>query len=231
MRLPPEERERLRPQLEDISLSLRQPIYKPGGVIDYAYFPESGVFSLVKELRDGGAIEIATVGNEGMVGLPAVLGVDTESLNVFCQIPGRALRIRADVLLTERRRGGAFADALLRFANGTMAMLGQGVACNRAHSLEERMCRWLLMTHDRVDSDSFPLTQEFLAQMLGVRRPTVNGAGISLQRAGLIRYSRGTITITDRAGLEETSCECYAQMRSEFDLPVRKNTKDRKNRR
>jgi CRP-like cAMP-binding protein len=220
LRLAREEYQRLRPQFEDVSLSFQQLIYREGALIDYAYFPESGVRSIGKEMRDGGAIETGTVGNEGMVGLPAVLGVGTSSLRVFCQIPGRALRLRAEALVNERRRGGGFADALLRFANATMATLAQSVACNRAHSLEERMCRWLLMTHDRVDSDSFRLTQEFLAKMLGVRRPTVNVAGTSLQRAGLIRYSRGTITITNRAGLEEASCECYAQVRDEFDRSV-----------
>jgi CRP-like cAMP-binding protein len=228
MRLPPEDLERLRSHFQDATLTLKQPIYRQGGLIDFAYFPESGVVSVVKELRDGGGIEVCTVGNEGMVGLPAALGADRSSARVFCQIPGRALRMRADVLLAERRRGGAFADSVLRFANATMTMLAQSVACNRAHSLEERMCRWLLITHDRVDSDSFPLTQEFLAQMLGVRRPTVNAAGTSLQRAGLIRYSRGTITITDRPGLEEASCECYAQMHEEFDGPAKKTAKDRK---
>jgi CRP-like cAMP-binding protein len=151
-----------------------------------------------------------------MVGLPVVFGVSRAALRAFCQSPGRALRVRADALLAERRRGGQFAELLLRYANATLATLAQGVACNRAHSLEERMCRWLLMTHDRVDADSFPLTQEFLAQMLGVRRPTVNLAGTSLQRAGLIRYSRGRITVVDRKGLEEASCECYAHMRDEI---------------
>jgi CRP-like cAMP-binding protein len=124
--------------------------------------------------------------------------------------------MKAEIVLSERRRGGQFAELLLRFANATMAMLDQSVACNRAHSLEERMCRWLLMTHDRVGTDSFPMTQEFLAQMLGVRRPTVNVAGTALQRAGLIRYIRGKITIVDRKGLEEDSCECYSQARNEF---------------
>jgi CRP-like cAMP-binding protein len=229
MRLPQEDYERLRSEFEPVSLSFKQVIYAEGAVIDFVYFPESGVLSIVKELRDGGAIETGTVGNEGMVGLPAVLGVRTSSARVFCQIPGRAVRVRSQTILAERRRDSSLAELLLRFANATITVLTQSVACNRAHSLEERMCRWLLTTHDRVDSDSFPLTQEFLAQMLGVRRPTVNVAGTALQRAGLIRYSRGMITITDRVGLEEAACECYMQTRNEFDRSVKKSTRERKN--
>jgi CRP-like cAMP-binding protein len=216
MRLSQEDLERLGPQFEETSLTLKQRIYEQGKRIDYAYFPESSVISVVKRLDDGRVIETGTVGYEGMVGLAAVFGVETSASRAFCQIPGRAVRMKAEIVLSERRRGGQFAELLLRFANATMAMLDQSVACNRAHSLEERMCRWLLMTHDRVGTDSFPMTQEFLAQMLGVRRPTVNVAGTALQRAGLIRYIRGKITIVDRKGLEEDSCECYSQARNEF---------------
>jgi CRP-like cAMP-binding protein len=216
MRLSQEDLDRLRPEFEETFLTLKQRIYEQGKRIDYAYFPESCVVSVVKELDDGRVIETATIGNEGMVGLPAVFGVDTSASRVFCQIPGRVIRLKAEVVLRERRRGGEFAELLLRFANATLALLDQGVACNRAHSLEERMCRWLLMTHDRVAADSFPMTQEFLAQMLGVRRPTVNLAGTSLQRAGLIRYVRGKITVVDRKGLEDASCECYSHVRAEF---------------
>ncbi len=208
--------ERLQPYLEQVSLGFKEGIYQQGGPVDYVYFPESGVISVVKQLDDGGAIETGTVGNEGMLGLPAVFGIDTSSSRAFCQIPGQAVRLRAHLALAERRRGGQFAELLLRFANTTISMLTQSVACNRAHSLEKRMCRWLLTTRDRVDDDRFPLTQEFLAHMLGVRRPTVNLAGRSLQAAGLIRYSRGRITILDRQGLEEASCECYASIRDEF---------------
>jgi CRP-like cAMP-binding protein len=221
--------ERLRPHLHVISLSFKQLLYEQGGKIDHVYFPDSGVVSVVKVMEDGMLIETGTVGNEGVVGLPAVFGIETSSSRVFCQVPGRALRVRADIVLAERRRGGQFAELLLRFANATLAMLSQSVACNRAHSLEERMCRWLLITHDRVGADSFPLTQEFLAHMLGVRRPTVTLAGTALQRAGLIRYTRGKITIVDRHGLEDASCECYAQMRREFARSLGKNVNDRKN--
>jgi len=231
LRLPQDECVRLRAQLEDVSLSFKQKIYEQGESIKFALFPESGVISLVKLLDDGNIVETATVGNEGMVGLPVVLGDGRALLRAFCQVPGRALRIRADALVAERRRGGQFGELLLRYANATLATLAQGVACNRAHSLEERMCRWLLMTHDRVGTDSFPLTQEFLAQMLGVRRPTVNIAGTSLQRAGLIRYSRGRITVVDRKGLEEASCECYAHIRDEITRSLGRYPRERKSKR
>lgn len=231
MRLNREDYDRLRPHVEAVSLSLKQPIYAPRRQIQYVYFPESGVISIVKEMDDGSAIEIGTVGNEGMVGLPVVFGIESTSFRAFCQVPGRAFRLRAETVLAERKRGGQFAELLMRFANATMTMLAQSVACNRVHTLDQRMCRWLLMTHDRVGANSFPLTQEFLAQMLGVRRPTANRAGTSLQRAGLIRYTRGKITISDRKGLEEASCECYFQIRDEFARSLGTISKEGKNRR
>jgi CRP-like cAMP-binding protein len=230
MRLNEEDLDRLRPEFTETALTLKQRIYEQGKRIDYAYFPESGVISLVKQLDDGRVVETGTIGNEGMAGLQAVFGVDTSAARAYCQIPGRALRLKAEVVLRERRRGGDFAELLLRFANATVALLDQSVACNRVHSLEERMCRWLLMTHDRVGADSFPLTQEFLGQMLGVRRPTVNIAGTALQRAGLIRYVRGKITIVNRKGLEDSSCECYSQVRAEFARSLGKLPKQQKGR-
>jgi CRP-like cAMP-binding protein len=227
-RLGQEDYERLRPQLQEVSLSVKQLIYEQSRKIDYVYFPESGILSVVKVLEDGTIIETNTVGNEGLVGLPAVFGIDTSPSRVFCQVPGQALRLRADIVLTERRRGGPFAELLLRFAHASLVTLAQNVACNCSHSLEERMSRWLLMTHDRVGGDHFPLTQEFLAKMLGVRRPTVNLASTALQRAGLIRYTRGKITVVDRHGLEEASCECYSQMRSEIARALGKSPRGRK---
>jgi CRP-like cAMP-binding protein len=206
-------------------------IHEQGRKIHHVYFPENGVISIVKHLDDGGAVETGTVGCEGMVGLPAVLGISTASSRAFCQIPGRAFRLKADVVLAHRRRGGQFAELLLRYANATIAMLGQSVACNRAHPLEARMCRWLLMTHDGVGGDSFPLTQEFMAQMLGVGRPTANLAGRALQRAGLIRYTCGKITVVDRKGLGEASCECYFHIRDEFARSLGVIAKERRNKR
>jgi CRP-like cAMP-binding protein len=215
-RLPREDFERLRAELETVSLSVRQKVFDQGQPIEWVYFPESGVISLVKILTDGGPIEAATVGNEGVAGLPVLLGLDIAPVSAFCQIPGVARRLKAATLIAERERGGPFAGLMLRYAGAIIAMLAQSVACNRVHPMKQRLCRWLLMTHDRVGTDEFLLTQEFLAQMLGVRRPTVNIAGTALQKAGLIRYSRGRITIVDRKRLEGAACECYAAIRREF---------------
>src|SRR5438105_1530929 len=231
MRLNRDDYDRLRPHLDEVSLSFKQAIYEPRRRINYVYFPENGVISVLTQLEDGSAIETGTVGNEGMVGLSAVFDINTTSCRAFCQVPGQAIRLKAEIVLAERQRGGPFAELLMRFANATIAMLAQSVACNRAHALEERMCRWLLMTHDRVGADSFPLTQESLAKMLGVRRPTANLAGTSLQRAGLIRNTRGRITIINRKGLEEASCECYFQIRDEFARSLGTGSKERRNKR
>src|SRR5262249_54875002 len=195
-------------------------LYAPGTRIDYMYFVEAGVVSLVTDLDEGVTVETGTIGRESVVGLPAFLGLPSAASRALCQIPGHAYRIPIERMLKERERNTLLADLVLRSANATMSMLAQTAACNRAHAVEERMARWLLMTHDRVESDEFPLTQEFLAQMLGVRRPSVNTAGLSLQHAGLIRYSRGKITIVDRPGLEASSCECYSQIAREFERAI-----------
>lgn len=211
-----DEFERLRPELEEVSLRFKQKLYEQDEPIEWVYFPESGVISLVKILDEGGPIETGTIGNEGMAGLSVFLGLELAPVRAVCQVPGRARRLKAEVLVAERERCGRLPDLLLRYIGAIVAMLTQSVACNRVHPVKERLCRWLLMTHDRVGADEFPLTQEFLAQMLGVRRPTVNIAGTALQRARLIRYSRGKITIVDRNGLEDASCECYAEIRRQF---------------
>jgi CRP-like cAMP-binding protein len=211
---------RLKPDMEMVTLDYKQSLIEPNERIEHVFFVESGVVSLVTDLQEGGIIECGTVGNESVVGTPVLLGVERTTSRYFVQIPGRAIRLPADVVVAERKRGGPLAETLLRVSQATMAMLSQCVACNRAHAVELRMSRWLLMTHDRVDGDTFPLTQEFLAQMLGVHRPAVNIAGGALQRAGLINYSRGEITITDRPGLEASACECYKVIRNAFALAL-----------
>jgi CRP-like cAMP-binding protein len=208
----------LKPHLEPVALSLKELLYDQGGPIDFVYFVESGVVSLITALEEGGSIETGTVGNEGMVGIPAFLGMEKAPGRALCQIPGHALKLTRAAILAERQRGGRLADLLFRFTNAMMAMLAQTAACNRAHPVEERMCRWLLMTHDRANNDEFPLTEEFLSQMLGVRRPSVNLAAASLQHAGLIHFTRGRVTILDRVALEASACECYANIRREFEL-------------
>jgi CRP-like cAMP-binding protein len=215
-RLGADDYHRLKPQMKHVKLDYKQALIDPDERIDYVYFMEAGVSSLVTDLREGGVIESGTVGRESFVGTPILLGVERTASRCFVQIQGAAFRMKAEVLLAERQRGGPFAELLLRVTHATMAMLSQCVACNRAHAVEQRMSRWLLMTRDRVDGDTFPLTQEFLAQMLGVHRPAVNIAGGALQRAGLIQYSRGQITIVDRTSLEAAACECYETIRKEF---------------
>jgi CRP-like cAMP-binding protein len=215
--LPGSAYERLLPALEPVSLSLRQTIYEAEQPIEYVYFVRVGVISMVSVMQDGTIIEVATVGNEGMVGLPVFLGADTIAMHAFVQIPGAAMRMKATALREEVRNGGALAALLQRYTQALLIQIAQGAACNRVHSIEERCARWLLMTHDRVGADEFPLTQKFLSQMLGARRASVNRAARVLQQAGFIRYRRGQITILDREGLESAACECYTVIKREYE--------------
>lgn len=210
------DRERLSSHFAEQELTFKQILYEEGSPIDDVYFVESGVVSVVTELTDSEIVETGTVGSEGLAGLSAVLGVRHSSQKAICQIPGRALRVPATVIAAESEQGTAWFRLLLRFANFFNFMAAQTAACNRIHQVDARMSRWLLMTHDRVESDEFPLTQEFLGQMLGVARPTVNIAGATLQKAGFIEYSRGRIRILDRKGLESASCECYRRISDEL---------------
>jgi CRP-like cAMP-binding protein len=208
---------RLLPRMEKISLSIRQILYAPDEAITHAWFPLSGVVSLIINLKSGEAVEVATVGNEGVAGIPLLLGADRGPLKAVCQVAGQALRMRADNFRRSLEEHPEFAELVRRYAQGMFDQVAQTTACNHVHSVQQRMCRWLLMTHDRVGADEFHLTQEFLAQMLGVRRPSVTVAAGHLQRSGLIRYQRGRIQISDRAGLEAGACECYDSLRREFD--------------
>jgi CRP-like cAMP-binding protein len=215
--LPADEFRRLRDQMNEVNLDFKQSIYEQDGPVKDIYFPNTGIISMVTELSDGGTIETGTVGYEGMAGVPAALGRGRSPGSAFVQIAGRGLRLPASVLAAEQKRGDSPLMKLVHaYLNFVVAMLGQSAACNRMHTVESRMARWLLMTHDRVAADEFPLTQEFLGQMLGVQRPTVNIAGSTLQRAGLIKYARGRITVVDRPGLEASSCECYAHLRTQL---------------
>lgn len=214
--LPREEQERLRPYLERVHLGLQEAFYEPNTPIPYVYFPCSAVGSLVSVMDDGEAAEFATVGNEGIVGLPIFLDADTIPSLAFCQVEGEALRMEAE-RFREFSRSGPLHRLMHRYTQALFNQMAQSAACNRLHSLEERCARWLLITHDRVGQDQFALKQAFLAQMLGTRRPSVSVAAGMLQKAGFIRYSRGKITVTDRPGLESASCECYARIRREFE--------------
>ncbi len=215
--LPREEYERLVPNLETISLSFKQLIYQPNEPIEYVSFINRGVISVLNVMQDGGALEVATVGNEGMVGIPVLLGADQVPAETFVQVPGEALRMKVDVFKSEVSPSSPLHTRLLRYTQTLINQIAQSAACNRLHSVEQRTCRWLLMTQDRVDSDEFPMTQEFLALMLGVRRASVSEVAATVQKAGLIRYHRGKVTVLDRKGLEATSCECYEVVNKEYN--------------
>lgn len=208
-RLPDEELELLRPLLQHTPLPVSMTIHEASEPITQVYFVCSGVISMVADLHDG-CVEIGTVGREGFAGLPIVLGADTLPSRAFVQVPGDALRMTADDLRRVMEESPAIRRLLLRYALALFDQAALTAACNRLHSLEERCARWLLMTHDRVDGDLLPLKQQFLAEMLGVHRPAVTVAAGALQRAGMIRYSRGKVRVVDRPALEAAACECYA---------------------
>lgn len=214
--LPKEEYERLLPNLEAVSLPLKQVIYQPNEPIDYVYFVNKGVISLLNVMENGGAVEVATLGNEAMVGIPVLLGADQVPAETVVQVPGNGLRMKVDVFKSEVTPGSPLHTLLLRYTQTLINQISQSAACNRLHSVEERACRWLLQTQDRVDADDFPMTHEFLSQMLGVRRASISEVAATLQKAGLIRYHRGKITVLDRQGLEAGSCECYQVVTQEY---------------
>jgi CRP-like cAMP-binding protein len=192
-------------------------VYRPDEPITEVFFPLTSVFSLVALADEQIQVEVATIGLEGMVGLPLFLGAASSPHASFCQIPGQAVRLSANGLRQALTGDGALHAGLGRLTQATMVQIAQNVVCNNSHELEPRAARWLLTTHDRVEGDEFFLTQEFLAQMLGARRPTVSQVAARLQDKGLISYARGRMRILDRAGLEKTACQCYSIVRAEFD--------------
>jgi CRP-like cAMP-binding protein len=215
--LPRKDYERLLPKLEPVSLEFKAVLAEPDKPAAYVYFPKNGVVSLITYMADGAGTEVGIVGNEGMAGISIFLGSGREPGKVFCQVPGEALRMKAKALREETRGGSPLNEILLRYTQALLIQVSQSTACNRLHTAEERLCRWLLMTHDRVGADQFQITQDFMADMLGLRRPTVSLVASTVQKAGLIRYSRGKMAIVDRTGLEAASCECYAKVKEEFD--------------
>jgi CRP-like cAMP-binding protein len=216
-RLSIQELRKLEKELERFEPKLRDLIYEPNVPFKAVYFPETAVASIVTVLDDGTVTEVATVGYEGMIGLPVFLGGKTSPGKAFWQIAGSAFRIDEAVLRRETKQGGELAEILHLYIQAFFTQIAQSATCNRLHSLEKRCCRWLLMTHDRVDGDEFELTHEFLAQMLGVQRSGVTIAAGVLQKAGLIRYSRGLMKIIDRDGLEKAACECHRLVREDFE--------------
>jgi CRP-like cAMP-binding protein len=202
-------------ELEHVPFHVRDVLYEPGEEMKYVYFPTSGCISLVQIMQTG-TVEVGTVGFEGMAGLPLLLHGTSAPTRALVQIEGDGYRIATAAFLRIIALSDSTYRIMLRFALAFFNQVGQSVACNRLHSLEERCARWLLITHDRVEGDEFRLTQEFLSFMLGVHRPAVTLAAGVLQRAGYIHYSRGKIVITDRAGLESVACACYQATRDDY---------------
>lgn len=215
--LAPKDYERLRPHLHRVPLASRQTLYGANEPLSFVYFIETGVGSLVNTMKNGDASEVGTIGNEGIVGLPLVLGDRRSPTTVYIQVPGSGLRMNAERFNRELARSPSMREAMLRYVHAFFNQVAQSAACNQFHTIHRRCCRWMLMTHDRMESDEFLLTQQFLAMMLGVQRTGVSAAAGALQRDGFIRYRRGIVTILDRAGLERASCEFYGVSKQEFD--------------
>lgn len=215
--LPREELERILPSLELVHLEKSVILSVGGDAVEYAYFPNSGMVSLLSTTESGSTIEVAMVGYEGIVGIPPLLRMSTTPYESMIQITSDALKVRSAVLVKEFDRGGILQRLILRYTHVLIAQISQSAVCNRFHTVDKRLCRWLLIARDRVDSDYLDLTQEIIAHMLGTPRTGVTMAACVLQKQGLIRYARGKITILDRPGLETASCECYRILKKEFD--------------
>ena len=215
--LPPDEAAHLLPQLVPVSLRHAERLYAAGELIPHVYFPTTALVSLMIVMEDGKEVEMAAVGREGMAGLPVALGSDTDGHVAITQIPGEALRLGAGAFRAALMEMPGLQRLLSRYALTLLTQAGQAAACNGLHAIAERCARWLLEAHDRVGADTFLLTQDFLAAMLGVRRPSVTIAAGMLQQAGLITYHRGRVTILDREGLEASACECYRAIMEETD--------------
>jgi CRP-like cAMP-binding protein len=219
--LPAGENQRLMRALAPIFLDVKTVLFEPGRTIDSVYFPLNGVVSLVAQLEDGATVEVATVGNEGIVGVPLEL-MGTLAVRAIAQVAGWVMRMEAANFLDEVERNGPLRELVNDYIQALFGQISLVAACNQLHSHEERLSRWLLMRHDRIGTDEFAITHEFLGQMLGSRRATVTRSAAILQAAGVITYHRGRVTIVDRAGLESMSCECYGVIKAELEGVVQK---------
>jgi CRP-like cAMP-binding protein len=215
--LPAEEHERLLPHLERVSFALGEVIYESGGQQSYIYFPTTAIISLLYLMENGSSAEMGVAGHEGLVGIALFMGGETVPNRAVVQSAGDALRMTTKVLQEEFARGGMFQRLLLRYTQALMTQMSQTAVCNRLHTVEQQLCRWLLLSRDRLETDELIMTQELIANMLGVRREGVTVAAQRLQEHGLISYVRGHIMILDRRGLEATVCECYKVVRDEYD--------------
>lgn len=212
--VPDEEYESFGHLLKIHSMHMRETLKEAGDTADHVYFPLSGIISVLTVLESGMMIEYATVGCEGTTGVPVFLGSGDGNMALISQVPGEALRMRSSDFLEAVERCPRFMKTIKRYSGMMLALVAQSAACNRAHHVDERCARWLLTTHDQAGDAAFPITQEFLAQMLGVSRPSVALSAAALQGAGLISYHRGEMTIVDREGLESVACECYEVVRA-----------------
>jgi CRP-like cAMP-binding protein len=209
--------ERVSPHLELVEMPLGEVLYESGGQLQHVYFPTTSIVSLLYVLEDGASAEIAIVGNEGILGISLFMGGETTPSRAVVQSAGFGYRLRAPLLKEEFNRAGPVLRLLLRYTQALITQMTQTAVCNRHHSVEQQLCRWLLLSIDRLSADSLSMTHELIANMLGVRREGVTASAAKLQRAGLIRYNRGHIDVLDRPGLEKAVCECYAVVKAEFD--------------
>jgi CRP-like cAMP-binding protein len=215
--LPPADFQRLQPSLQLVSLPLGEALYEPGSQLRHVYFPTTSIVSLLYVMADGASAEIAVVGNEGLIGVSLFMGGETTPSRAVVQSAGHAYQLTGKVLKEEFILGGAMQHLALRYTQALITQMAQTAVCNRHHSLDQQLCRWLLLSLDRLPSNELVMTQELIANMLGVRRETVTEAAGKLQDAGVIQYSRGRITVLDRPALEARTCECYAVVKAECD--------------
>jgi CRP-like cAMP-binding protein len=215
--MPTNEWERLLPFIETIELPLGKVLYEPGTKMSHVIFPSSAIVSLLYALENGSSAEIAVVGNEGFVGISIFMGGESTSSRAVVQSAGVGYKIKSSMLMDEFNRGGPIMHLLLRYTQALITQMSQTAVCNRHHSLDQQLCRWLLLSADRLTGNELIMTQELIANMLGVRREGVTEAALKIQKAGLIQYARGHITILDRHGLERRTCECYQVVKTEYD--------------
>ena len=215
--MPPEVWLRIAPQLEEVDLPLGKVVYESGSQISHVYFPIDSIISLLYVLENGSSAEIAVVGNEGLVGISLFMGGETTPSRAVVQSAGRGYRLAAAHIKTEFNRAGPALHLLLRYTQALITQMAQTAVCNRHHSLDQQLCRWLLLSLDRLNGNDLVMTQELIANMLGVRREGVTEAALKLQKQGLIKYVRGHITVIDRPKLENRVCECYAVVKKEYD--------------
>jgi CRP-like cAMP-binding protein len=215
--LPDAEWQRWLPQLERVEMPLGQVLYESGGTLSHVYFPTTAIVSLLYVMENGASAEIAVVGNEGIVGISLFMGGDSTSSRAVVQSAGLGFRLKAQIMKDDFNRAGPVLHLLLRYTQALITQMAQTAVCNRHHSLDQQLCRWLLLSLDRLQGNELVMTQELIANMLGVRREGVTEGALKLQHAGLIRYARGHISVLDRDGLQKRSCECYAVVKKEYD--------------